>query len=133
MDGVGEDDFSKFLDLDSDFNFAGLDHGQSAIDTPMGRLAFGQSTDPQHGTQPVDFNGQPMSLDLSGGGGSNGFEGSMHNAQQFEAFQQQYHGMQMHHPYQVPPTPVSTEMHAAKYGPLVDATGQLMFERQQVC
>jgi hypothetical protein len=132
--GVGEDDFSKFLDLDSDFQFAGLDHGQSAIDTPMGRLAFGQSNAPQPGAQPVDYNNaQPMNLDMAGGAGPQGFEDQMHNAQQFEAFQQQYHAMQMHHPYQVPPTPVSAEMHAAKYGTHVDASGQLMFERQQVC
>lgn len=136
MDGGvgGEDDFSKFLDLDSDFHFAGLDHGQSSIDTPMGRLAFGQP-DQQPGGQVVDYNsGQPMTIDMSGGGGPAGFGNQMHNTQQFEAFQQQYHhSMQMQHPYQVPPTPVSAEMHAAKYGGQIDGSAQLMFERQQVC
>jgi len=46
--------------------------------------------------------------------------------QQYPAYQQ------MHNPYQhqIPPTPVSNEMHAAKYASALDVSGQIMFDRQ---
>lgn len=127
-----EDDFSKFLDLDNDFNFAGLDNGHSGIDTPMGRLAFGHPNSQQPSAQDMQFDGQPMSLDMPPAATGHNFGTSMHGQQQYSPFQQQYHQMQMPHGYHIPPTPVSSEMHAAKYPQHVDATGQLMFERQQV-
>jgi len=129
----GDDDFSKFLDLDSEFQFAGLDNGQSGLDTPMGRLAFSHPNAPPPNTSPANFTvTQAMNLDMPAAGGPGAYSNHMHNAQQFELFQQQYQQMHMQHPYHVPPTPVSSEMHAAKYGQHVDSTGQLIFDRQQV-
>lgn len=122
-----EDDFSKFLDLDTDFQFGGLDNGNSGIDTPMGRLAFGGHHSQQPTPHDMRYNGQPLSLDLSGNPDPMSF-----GNQQFQPFQQQYHPVQMPHGYNVPPTPVSSEMQAAKYGQQIDGSAQLMFERQQV-
>ena len=125
-----EDDFSKFLDLDTDFSLAGFENGSSGIDTPMGRLAFSAPNLQQTVPQNMHFDGQPMSLDMSSEPMVYGTP--MHNGQQYSAYQQQYHQVQMPPGYSVPPTPVSSEMHAAKYGHHLDGAAQLMFERQQV-
>ncbi|KPI35575.1 Phosphorus acquisition-controlling protein [Cyphellophora attinorum] len=126
--GVGaEDDFSKFLDLDTDFPFS-LENGNSGIDTPMGRLAFSTPVSQQPQPQTMHFEGQPMSLDLSSAADHMQFGTPQH----YQPYQQQYHQVQMPPGYSVPPTPVSSEMHAAKYGQHMDGAAQLMFERQQV-
>ncbi|RMZ85123.1 hypothetical protein DV738_g19, partial [Chaetothyriales sp. CBS 135597] len=94
---VGDDDFSKFLDLDTDFSFSGIDHATSGLDTPMGRLAFGPPQPPQTTMHSLGFStSQPLNLDI----GRN---------------------------YHVPPTPVSSEMHAAKYGSGME-NAQVMFD-----
>ena len=128
---VGDDDFSKFLDLDSDFQFAGLDNGQSGLDTPMGRLGFGQGV--PHTMQSLSFQQQQqlINMELSLNASQHGYSSQIPTTQNFEPFQQ-YHHMQMRHQYHVPPTPVSSEMHAAKYAQQMDNSGHLIFDRQQV-
>lgn len=129
--GVGEDDFSKFLDLDTDFQFADLDNGQSGLDTPMGRLGFGQH--PHQATmQSLGFDQQQhlnMDLPVSSQGG---FQPQLPTTQHFEPFQQYAH-LPIGHSYNVPPTPISSEMQAAKYGQRMDNTGRLIFDQRQVC
>jgi hypothetical protein len=129
---VGDDDFSKFLDLESDFQFAGLDNAQSGLDTPMGRLGFGQPT-PQATMQSLDFQQQQhlMDLAMSLPGDHPGFPTQIPTTQSFQPFQQ-YHHMQMGHHYHVPPTPVSSEMHANKFGQQIDGSGHVLFDRHQV-
>lgn len=130
--GVGaDDDFSKFLDLDTDFSFSGLDNVNSGLDTPMGRLAFNTPSTQQHHPQSMHFDTQPVALDMSSASDAMQFGTPLHGAHQFQPYQQQYHQVQMPPGYSVPPTPVSSEMHAAKYGQHIDGTAQLMFERQQ--
>ncbi len=126
----GDDDFSKFLDLDSDFQFTGIDQAHSGLDTPMGRLGFGQH--PQQATmQSLGFNApQPITLELPQQTISANFQHHIPTTQQFEPFQQ-YHHMQMGHNYRVPPTPVSSEMHPGKYGHRLD-NGQIIFDGHQV-
>jgi hypothetical protein len=129
----GEDDFSKFLDLDNDFDFTSLDNGPSGIDTPMGRLAFGHTNGQPPTTQSTAYAAHPqMSVAMTSNGDQNNFANNITSAQQYEAFQQQYHQMHMAHQYQVPPTPVSSEMNPGKYNQHVDAIGQIMFDRQQM-
>lgn len=127
---VSDDDFSKFLDLESNFQFPVLDNGQSGLDTPMGRLGFGQPTQ-QTTMHPLSFQQQQqlINMELSLAGNQQGFPHQIQTTQHFEPFQQ-YHHMQMGHHYHVPPTPVSSEMHASKYQ--VDPAGQIIFDRHQV-
>lgn len=53
------------------------------------------------------------------------------NSQQFQPYQM-YQQMDQSLHYRVPPTPVSAEMHAAKYGGQVDGAGYVAFDRHQV-
>ena len=129
---VGDDDFSKFLDLEPNFHFPDLDNGQSGLDTPMERLGFDQ---PQHQRpmHSLSFQQQQhlLDMDLALSGNQHGFGHQIPTTQNFEPFQQ-YHHMQIGHNYHVPPTPVSSEMHASKYGQHMDNAGQILFDRHQV-
>jgi hypothetical protein len=128
---VGDDDFSKFLDLDTDFQFPGLDNVPSGLDTPMGRLGFGQPTG-QTTMHTLDFQHQQlMNMEIPVAADQQAFANQIPTTQNFEPFQQ-YHHMQMGHNYHVPPTPVSSEMHASKYGRQMDNGGHLIFDGHQV-
>lgn len=125
--GVGDDDFTKFLDLDgNDFSqFSNMVQTSSGLDTPMGRLAFGSGTD-------LNFNGQDqMDLSLAHNNDNIGYRHPMHPNPAYTQFQQ-YPQMQMQPHYHVPPTPVSAEMQAAKYVQHVGNNGQILFDQQQV-
>jgi hypothetical protein len=130
---VGDDDFSKFLDLEADFQFTGLDNGQSGLDTPMGRLGFGQH--PQQTTMhSINFQQQQqqlMNMDMPMSANRQPFPSQIPTTQNFEPFQQ-FHHMPIGQHYHVPPTPVSSDMHPAKYGQHVDNGGHLLFDRHQV-
>ncbi|RMZ84512.1 hypothetical protein DV737_g1129, partial [Chaetothyriales sp. CBS 132003] len=124
---VGEDDFSKFLDLDTDFQFSGLDHtassldhAPSGLDTPMGRLGFDPPPPQQTTMQSLGFNGSQLSLDSH-----------LPSSQPFEPFQQQYPHMQLGRNYHIPPTPVSSDMHPGKFDQAMD-NGQGMFDGHPV-
>jgi len=49
-----------------------------------------------------------------------------------QIYEQYSEYQQIHNPYQhqIPPTPVSADMQAAKYAAALDSTGQIMFDRQ---
>lgn len=127
---VGEDDFSKFLDLDTDFQFADLDNGHSGLDTPMGRLGFGQQPH-QTTMHSLGFSQQEhLNMDMPATSRS-GFQPHVPTTQHFEPYQQYAH-MPMGHNYNVPPTPISSEMQAGKYGQRLDNAGQLIFDQRQV-
>lgn len=137
--GVAEDDFTKFLDLDNEFEqFENMDTTgeSSSLETPMGRLAFG------HGgmqMQDMSNHGQDViqNIDMSVSA-TGSFEGLAQPATTHSNSRQQYQRYQMYqqmnqpHHYQVPPTPVSAEMHATKYHAQIDNAGQIIFDRHQV-
>ena len=129
---VGDDDFSKFLELEPNFHFTNLDNAQSGLDTPMERLGFDQSTH-QSVMRSLSFQQQQqlLDMDMALAGNHQDFAHQIPTTQNFEPFQQ-YHHMQMGHNYHVPPTPVSSEMHASKYGQHMDNAGQILFDRHQV-
>ena len=127
--GVSDDDFTKFLDLDNDFyQFASMGQHPSGLDTPMGRLGFGSNNDN------ITFAGQNQ-MDLSMASANNGvtYRLPMQQNHSYPQFQQQFQQMQMQPHYHVPPTPVSAEMHAAKYVQQMGNNGQILFDHQQVC
>ncbi|RMD39326.1 hypothetical protein DV735_g5799, partial [Chaetothyriales sp. CBS 134920] len=133
---VGDDDFSKFLDLDTDFSFGGIDHAPSGLDTPMGRLAFGPPQPQQTTMHSLGFNtSQTLNLDVpqhqhqhQHQPRSAPYPSHIPTSQSFESFQQQqYAHMQIGRSYHVPPTPVSSEMHASKFGPGME-NAQVMFD-----
>ncbi|RMZ90456.1 hypothetical protein DV736_g2306, partial [Chaetothyriales sp. CBS 134916] len=122
---IGDDDFSKFLDLDTDFPFSDIDHAHTGLDTPMGRLGFGvpppPPPPPQTTMHSLGFN-NPQTLNLDIGQhqhqhqpGPGAYQSHIPTSQPFESFQQYQH-MQIGRNYHVPPTPVSSEMHPAKFG-----------------
>ncbi|KIV90526.1 hypothetical protein PV10_07823 [Exophiala mesophila] len=126
--GVSDDDFTKFLDLDNDFaQFAAVGQHPSGLDTPMGRLGFGN---PETN---INFASQDQ-VDLSMGSGNNAvaFQHGMQPSHAYPHYQQHFQQMQMQPHYHVPPTPVSAEMHAAKYTQHMGNNGQILFDHQQV-
>lgn len=127
---VGDDDFTKFLDLDNDFQFGGLDNGHSGLDTPMGRLGFGHST--MASMQGVNYENQAhMTMNVPHTSTATGFNNTVPTHHSFDPYQQ-YHQMPVGHNYQIPPTPVSAEMHGSKYAPSMDNNGHLMYDGRQV-
>ena len=126
--GVGDEDFTKFLDLDGDFQqYANLNNGHSGLDTPMGRLGFGNSTTDLTYTGAEQMN---MHVTATNGPVSYGTHMPMN-----QSYGQYSHFQHMHMPqqYHVPPTPVSAEMHPGKYAQQMGSNGQLLFDHQQVC
>jgi len=126
--GVGDDDFTKFLDLDDNgfSQFSNMAQASSGLDTPMGRLAFGSGT-------ALNYSGQDQ-MDMSMAPTHNviSYTHPMHSSAAYSQFQQYPH-MQMQPHYHVPLTPVSAEMQAAKYVQQVGNNGQILFDQQQVC
>jgi len=136
--GMGEDDFTKFLDLENDLmQFDNLDSGPSGLDTPMGRLGFGQSAPMQFSDN--TYGGQQMHLGMPSVTTPN-MQPSYGNIpvnnilpSQTQAFDfQHYRQVPISSGYQIPPTPVSSEMHAAKYGQRLDNAGHIMYDGSQV-
>jgi len=122
--GVGEDDFKFLDDLDPDFSqFGGLTNVSSGLDTPMGRLGFGQNPIP---TSTAGVSYEPERMTTS-------YADTVHSThhQPFEAYQQYQH-MAINHPYQIPPTPVSGEMQSGRYSCHMGSANQLVFDAQQV-
>jgi hypothetical protein len=126
--GVGDDDFTKFLDLDgNDFSqFSNMAQTSSGLDTPMGRLAFGSGTGLNYSAQ------DQMDMSMASSNSAIDYRNPMHSAPAYSQFQQ-YSQMQMQPHYHVPPTPVSAEMQAAKYVQHMRNNGQILFDQQQVC
>jgi hypothetical protein len=125
--GVGDEDFTKFLDLDGDFQqYANLNNGHSGLDTPMGRLGFGSSntdlsyTGPEQVNMHVTATNEPV-----------GYRSHLPPNQQYGQYTQ-FQQMQMPQQYHVPPTPVSAEMRPGKYAQHMGNNGQLLFDHQQV-
>ena len=125
--GVGDVDFSSYLDLDdAGLHFTDLEDYPSGLDTPMGRLAFSQHA----GIDTLGYS-NPPSLDIDPMNTQNNFQPQLLTDQHFQP-SSQYPLVQWGHTYNVPPTPVSSEMQAAKYGPQVDNTGHIFsLQRQQ--
>ncbi|KAK5197007.1 hypothetical protein LTR99_000638 [Exophiala xenobiotica] len=125
--GIGDDDFTKFLDLDSDFQqFTQMNNGHSGLDTPMGQLGFGNnSNDLSYG------NAEQMHMNMPPGTESMSYQNHLAN-QPYGQYHQQYQQMQMPQQYHVPPTPVSADMQAAKYAHHMGNNGQILFDHQQV-
>jgi len=130
LEGAAEDDFARFLDLGSEFqHFEALDNnGPSSLDTPMGRLGFnqfGMDTD-NHMNANMD-SASPMSM-------VNGPERqyAAGGASQQSAAQKNLQLQMPDHRYQIPLTPVSSEMNAGSYLQHVDGNGYVVYERNQV-
>jgi hypothetical protein len=127
--GVGNDDFTKFLDLDLDLDndfsqFEALPQTHTGLDTPMGRLGFGNNTaDMTYATQ------EHLDMGMNSNNHPTAYRNIMPN-QPYGQYQQ--YQMQMPTHYHVPPTPVSAEMHAAKYVQHMSNDGQILFDHQQV-
>ena len=127
-------DFTKFLELGNDFSqFEAIEQQNvpSALDTPMGRLTFSQDGQILSPQQQVMLQEMAMGIDtMPQQMIYQHLQQSQHHQngqyQQFPVYQQ----MQNPYPTQVPPTPVSNEMHAAKYAQVLDAAGQMVFDRQ---
>ncbi|KAI1618310.1 hypothetical protein EDD36DRAFT_27700 [Exophiala viscosa] len=126
--GVGDDDFTKFLDLDNDFqHFTSMNNGHSGLDTPMGRLGFGNPNgDLAYANQ------EQMQMNLPVTTESVGYQNHLASNQPYGQYQPQYQQMQMPQQYHVPPTPVSAEMQARKYVHQMGNNGQILFDHQQV-
>ena len=124
--GVSDIDFSSYLDLDdAGLHFTDLEDYSSGLDTPMGKLAFNQHA----GIDNAGYSNSP-SLDIDPMSTQNNFQPQLPLAQHFES-SSQYPHIQWGHSYNVPPTPVSSEMQAAKYGQHVDSTGHIFSLQQQ--
>lgn len=124
--GVGDEDFTKFLDLDGDFqHYTTLNNGHSGLDTPMGRLGFG------HSATDLTYTGaEQMNMHVTTSNPPIDYRN--HVPSQPYGQYSQYQQMQMATQYHVPPTPVSAEMHPAKYAQQMGNNGQLLFDHQQV-
>ena len=134
--GSGDVDFTKFLELDNDFtefDNTAQQNGPSGLDTPMGRLAF--SEDGQMAPLTPDQQAMLQNMQMEMGNMSSHVSlGHMQHPQttQAQPYSQYMMYPQMQNPYQhqVPLTPVSMEMHGAKYQQVVDPAGQHAFDRQ---
>ncbi|EXJ88233.1 hypothetical protein A1O1_05163 [Capronia coronata CBS 617.96] len=125
--GVGNDDFTKFLDLDNDFqHFSAMDNGHSGLDTPMGRLGFGNSAADLTFTE-----SEQMHMNMAMSTTALAYQDPAAADQTYGQYSD-YQQMQMAGHYHVPPTPVSAEMQAAKYAPHMGNNGQLLFDHQQM-
>lgn len=124
---VGDEDFTKFLDLDTDFqNYTNLNNGHSGLDTPMGRLGFGNASND------LAYTGaEQMNMHSTAPNDPVGYRNHLPTNQPYGQYTQ-YQQMQMAPGYHVPPTPVSAEMHPGKYAPQMGNNGQLLFDHQQV-
>lgn len=126
--GVGDDEFTNFLDLDDNSfsQFTNMAQTSSGLDTPMGRLAFGSGTT-------LNYSGQDqMDMSIAPTHNAMSYNHPVHSSAAYSQFQQ-YPQMQMQPHYHVPLTPVSAEMQAAKYVQQVGNNGQILFDQQQVC
>jgi hypothetical protein len=124
---VGEEDFTKYLDLDHDFQqFTALNNNHSGLDTPMGRLGFGNSA-----TDLAYTSAEQMAMHVTAANEAVAYRSHMPTQHQYAQFPQ-YQQMQMPHHYHVPPTPVSTEMHPGKYAQQMRNNGQILFDHQGV-
>jgi hypothetical protein len=124
--GVGDDDFTKFLDLDNDFqHYTTLNNGHSGLDTPMGQLGFG------NGNADLTYTGaEQMNMHVGATNDPVAYRNQIPN-QPYGQYSQ-YQQMQMTSQYHVPPTPVSSEIHPAKYAQQMGNNGQLLFDHQAV-
>lgn len=136
LNGVEEEDFTNFLDLENGFDAyqqqINDSDGHMALETPMGRLAFGQDVMQDmtgHDTTML----QQMNIPMGGSHGTTNFA-DVRQSNQTQEYQhyQMYQQMNPSQNFQVPPTPISAEMHANKYMSQVENVGQLLFERNQV-
>ncbi|KAK5092202.1 hypothetical protein LTR70_005857 [Exophiala xenobiotica] len=132
--GAGDDDFTKFLELGNDFtHFDSVDqqNAPSGLDTPMGRLTFTPDGQLQALTPQQHAMLQNLEMNMGGMQPHMSFP-HLQQSGQPRLYQHYPDYQQMHNPYQhqVPPTPVSGEMHAAKYAPACDSAGQIIFDRQ---
>ncbi|OQU93866.1 Helix-loop-helix DNA-binding domain-containing protein isoform 3 [Cladophialophora immunda] len=125
--GVGDEDFTKFLDLDNDFqHYAPTNSGHSGLDTPMGRLGFGNNA------ADLGYSGaEQMGVHVTSTSDPVGYRNQMSTNQQYSQYSQ-YQQIQMPPQYHVPPTPVSVEMHPGKYVQQMGNNGQILFDHQQV-
>ncbi|KAJ9615409.1 hypothetical protein H2200_001484 [Cladophialophora chaetospira] len=125
--GVGDEDFTKFLHLDEDFqHYTNLNNGHSGLDTPMGRLGFGNST-----TDLTYTGAEQMNMHIAASHEPIGYPSHLPTNQPFGQYPQ-FQQMQMPQQYHVPPTPVSADMHPAKYVQQMANNGHLLFDHQQV-
>lgn len=132
--GAGDDDFTKFLELGDDFSqfdSVGQQNAPSGLDTPMGRLTFTPDGQLQPLTPQQHAMLQNMEMNMGGLQSQMSFP-HLQQSGQSPMYQQYPNYQQMHNPYQhqVPPTPVSNEMQAAKYATALDSAGQILFDRQ---
>ncbi|KIW92197.1 uncharacterized protein Z519_07181 [Cladophialophora bantiana CBS 173.52] len=126
--GVGDEDFTKFLDLDNDFqHYAAMNNGHSGLDTPMGRLGFGNSA------ADLNYTGvEQMGIHVTSTSDPVGYRNQLPTDHAYAARFPPYQQVQMPAQYHVPPTPVSAEMHPGKYAQQMGGNGQILFDHQQV-
>lgn len=127
--GAGDDDFTKFLELGNDFtHFDSLDQPNvsSGLDTPMSRLGFSHP-----GQMQMLATADMEMLQNMPGAHVQPYPTMQHGQTQYQQYHQMYQQMSHAFHQQVPPTPVSAEMHGAKYGTSIDKQNQIMFDRQQ--
>lgn len=142
--GASEFEFLDFANFDvgEHQQQSAQHHGQAAgldISSPMGRLTFAQNGQMPPLTPQQQAMLHNMEMNMAANMQSNMefnttqqqsqhqvHDGQSHPYQQYSMFQD------VQNPYrnQVPPTPVSAEMHASKYGSAMDNAGQILFERQ---
>lgn len=133
--GANDDDFTKFLELGDDFpHFGSEDQGQdtpTGLDTPMGRLTFDQNGQLSPLTPQQQAMLQSMNMAMGNVQSHMSFPHLLDPAQS-QQFQQYPMFQQMQNPFQhqIPPTPVSAEMQAAKYSSSMDVANQIVFDRQ---
>ncbi|KIW20172.1 hypothetical protein PV08_00747 [Exophiala spinifera] len=126
--GIGDDDFTNFLDLDTDFQqYATMNNGHSGLDTPMGRLGFGNNANDL-----AYSSAEQMQINMPSTTESLNFQDHLVADSQYGQYQQQFQQMQMPQQFHVPPTPVSAEMQAAKYAHEMGNNGQILFDHRQV-
>ena len=135
--GGDDEELAKYLDLGIDFpDFGDLENAPSGLDTPMGRLGFEhfhQQMQMQNGTH------ETMCMDLGHHQSSDFDFNGMGPATTGNASHDRGFNHQRQHPYmvpsqtfQVPLTPVSSEMQAAKYAhPYTDGNGDVVYDRYQ--
>lgn len=135
MMGGSDEDLAKYLDLGIDFpDFGNLDNAPSGLDTPMGRLGFEPF---QQQMQMQEDAHEPLRMNLERHENANFDFNGMQAQNEANPPHEHDYPRQMQHPYmvpsqsyQVPLTPASSEMHAAKYTQqFTDGSGHVVYDQ----
>lgn len=132
---AGSNYLDTFAGLGNDFDTfdaVAQHHAHSGLDTPMSRLAFGQ--DEQLHVQALEMHRQRLmsSMDVSMADLARMAYPQLPSNEPVQGYSQYPLYSQISHPcqQQVPLTPISTEMQATQYKPVMESVGQMIFDRQ---